>query len=56
MSMRCPRRHVAGAIAVLGLWAAGCAGQSGNPAPKVDASPYLAELQRLPVLGGGWIG
>ena len=44
---------MAGAIAVLGLWAAGCAGQSGNPAPKVDASPYLAELQRLPVLGGG---
>ena len=34
---------------------AGCAGQSGNPPPKVDASPYLAELQRLPVLGGGWI-
>ena len=49
------RRHVAGAIVALGPWLAGCAGQSGNPPPKVDASPYLAELQRLPVLGGGWI-
>lgn len=55
MNMECPRRHGAGAIVVLGLWMAGCAGQSGNPPPKVDASPYLAELQRLPVLGGGWI-
>ena len=55
MSMRSARRHAAGAIVALALWVAGCAGQSGNPPPKVDASPYLAELQRLPVLGGGWI-
>ena len=55
MSMRSARRHAVGAIVALALWVAGCAGQSGNPPPKVDASPYLAELQRLPVLGGGWI-
>ncbi|HET9035362.1 MAG TPA: TlpA disulfide reductase family protein [Myxococcaceae bacterium] len=46
----------AGAILALGLWmVAGCAGQPAKPPPKVDASPYLSELQRLPVLGGGWI-
>jgi thiol-disulfide isomerase/thioredoxin len=34
----------------------GCAGQSANPAPQhPDASSFLAELERLPVLGGGWI-
>ena len=54
-SMRSPRRKATRAIVVLLLWMAGCAGQSGNPPPKVDASPYLAELQRLPVLGGGWL-
>lgn len=48
-------RHAAGAIVALGLVASGCAGQSANPPPHLDASPYLAELQRLPVLGGGWL-
>jgi thiol-disulfide isomerase/thioredoxin len=47
--------RAAGALAALGLLLAGCAGQSGNPPPHIDASPYLAELQRLPVLGGGWL-
>jgi len=55
LRMRSQRRHAKGVIVALGLWMAGCAGQSGNPPPKVDASPYLAELQRLPVLGGGWL-
>ena len=35
----------------------GCAGPStsGPPVGHPDASPYLSELERLPVLGGGWI-
>ena len=49
------RSRVAGVMAALALCLAGCAGQSANPPPHVDASPYLAELQRLPVLGGGWL-
>ena len=49
------RSRAAGVVAALGLSLAGCAGQSANPPPHVDASPYLAELQRLPVLGGGWL-
>ena len=56
MSPVSPGRRTAAAVVALGLWlSAGCAGQSGNPPRKVDASPYLAELQRLPVLGGGWV-
>jgi len=48
----------AAALLGLGLVFPGCAGQSAN-APRsgqdTDASRYLAELQRLPVLGGGWL-
>ena len=44
-----------GAAWVLGCLLASCAGPSANPPPHVDASPFLAELQRLPVLGGGWL-
>jgi thiol-disulfide isomerase/thioredoxin len=32
----------------------GCAGQSAKGAHP-DASPYLSELERLPVMGGGWL-
>lgn len=42
----------------LGLALAGCAGQAANAPPSgehADATRYLAELQRLPVLGGGWL-
>ena len=45
-------------LVALGLALAGCVGQSANPRPRpanIDASTYLAELQRLPVLGGGWL-
>jgi thiol-disulfide isomerase/thioredoxin len=38
---------------LLGL---GCGGQSANAPPAhPDASPYLSELERLPVMGGGWL-
>ena len=39
------------------VWVLGCAGSSANvrPVGHPDASPYLAELSRLPVLGGGWL-
>lgn len=46
------------AAALVGLALAGCAGQSANAPPSgehADATRYLAELQRLPVLGGGWL-
>jgi thiol-disulfide isomerase/thioredoxin len=48
----------AAALLGLGLALAGCAGQSANAPPSgqdADATRYLAELQRLPVLGGGWL-
>jgi len=48
----------AAALVGLGLALAGCAGQSANAPPSgedADATRYLAELQRLPVLGGGWL-
>lgn len=48
-------RHAGRALLALFLSLSGCAGPSGNPPSHVDASPYLAELQRLPVLGGGWL-
>lgn len=44
--------------ALVWLVLAGCAGQSANAPPSgehADAARYLAELQRLPVLGGGWL-
>ncbi len=56
--MRIGRRaRRAAALLGLGLALGGCAGQSANPPPvqNVDASRFLAELQRLPVLGGGWL-
>jgi len=39
------------------VWVLGCAGSSANVTPvgHPDATPYLAELARLPVLGGGWL-
>ena len=53
------RTRRAAALVALGLALAGCSSQSSNPAPpsgqNSDASRYLAELQRLPVLGGGWL-
>jgi thiol-disulfide isomerase/thioredoxin len=46
------RWHWLGMV-LLGL---GCAGQSANaPPPHPDASPFLSELERLPVMGGGWL-
>jgi thiol-disulfide isomerase/thioredoxin len=48
----------AAALVGLGLALADCAGQSANAPPSgehADATRYLAELQRLPVLGGGWL-
>lgn len=52
-------RSVGRPLALLALLGAlGCAGPSTPSAPPAgnrDASPYLSELERLPVLGGGWI-
>jgi thiol-disulfide isomerase/thioredoxin len=46
------RWHWLGMV-LLGL---GCAGQSANAPPAhPDASPFLSELERLPVMGGGWL-
>jgi thiol-disulfide isomerase/thioredoxin len=51
------RARRAAALLGLGLALGGCAGQSANPPPvqNVDGSKFVAELQRLPVLGGGWL-
>ncbi|HSP19524.1 MAG TPA: TlpA disulfide reductase family protein [Myxococcaceae bacterium] len=55
--MGLPTRR-ATALFGLTLALAGCAGSSANAPPSgqdADATRFVAELQRLPVLGGGWL-